>query len=99
MRRLGNGDGEVDAAVVVAVGLDEHGVAADGDMRSLGVEDFLGVVIGVGKCHFMSAHFNVGPVAGSDADVATGILNIDHGVGWNLRAEHLRVVVVLGQAE
>ena len=38
---LGHRNGEVEAAAVVAVGLDQHGVAAYVDMRGFGVEDLL----------------------------------------------------------
>ena len=68
-------------------------------MSGLGVKDFLGVGVGVGEGHFVGGDFNVGAVAGGNADVAAGILDVDGGVGWNLRVEELLVVVVLGQAE
>ena len=96
---LGYGDGEVDAAAGVALRLEQHGVAADGQVRRLSIEDLLGVGVGVGVGHFVRLHLDGGAIARGDADVAARILDLDSGVGGNLLAEQLLVDVVLGQAE
>ena len=68
-------------------------------MRRFGVEDFLGLSVRVGIGHFVRLHLNRRAVARGDADVAARILDLDGGVGGNLRVQHRRVKVVLGQAE
>ncbi len=99
LRAFGNGDGKIQAAAVIALGFDENGVAADGDVRLFGVEDSLGFGVGVGEGDFVRLHLNRGGVAGGHADVAARILDLDDGVGRDLRVENLLILVVLGQAE
>ena len=65
----------------------------------LGVEDFFGVGVRAGEGHLVGLHFDGGSVARGHAHVAARILDLDGGVGGNLRVQHLLVVVVLGQAE
>ena len=96
---FGHGDGEVDVAAGVVIRLKQHGGAADGEMRCLGVKDFFGIGVGIGVGHLVSFDIDGGGVTGGDADVAAGILDLDGGVGWNLRSLCGLIVVVLGQAE
>ena len=99
LRAFGNSDGKIQAATVIALGFYENGVAADSDVRLFGVEDFLGFGVGVGEGDFMRLHLNRGGVTRGHADVATRILDLDDGVGRDLRVENLLILVALGQAE
>ena len=68
-------------------------------MGRFGLKDAFSVRVGVGEGHFVGGDFNVGAVAGGNADVAAWILDFDSGVGWNLGIQRLEVVVVLRHAE
>src|ERR1035438_10749626 len=47
----------------------------------------------------MRLHLDGGYIAGGDADVSAGILNLDGGIGRNLCIQNLLVQIVLGQAK
>ena len=97
--RLGDGDGEVEAAAGVALGFHQNGVAADGDVRLLGVEDLFCRFVGFGESDLMRLYLHVVAVACCDADIAARILDLDDSVGRNLRVEDLLICIVLGLPE
>jgi len=66
LRAFGNGDGKIQTAAVIALGFHENGVAADGDVCLFGIEDFLGVGVGVGEGDFVGLHLDSGVVACSE---------------------------------
>src|SRR5262249_31065268 len=98
-RGFGDCYGEIEAAAAMSFRLHQHGIAADGDVRGLGVEDLarLGLVVGIG--HLVRLHLHGVSLSGGDTDVTARILNLDHRVGGNLGVEDLLILVVLRTPE
>ena len=76
---------------LVAIRLHQYRVAADRDVRLLGVEDLFGLVVGVGKSDFVRLHLDVVSIAGGHAHVAARILDLHQRVGRNLHVQHLLI--------
>ena len=97
--RSGHDDGQVEAAVGLALGLDHDRVSAHGDVRGLGVKDFFDRVIRVRIGDLVRLHLDGLPVGGGNAEVAARVVDVDHPVQGNLRIQDRLVEVVLGPAQ
>ena len=80
VRGFGHRDGEIDAAAIVAAGLDGNSAAVDGDMRSLVIKDFFGVGVRACKGQLVGLHNHGRCIARAHAHVAAWILDVDGGV-------------------
>ena len=98
-RGFGDHNGHVHPAAGIAFRLHHDRSARHRHVRRFRGEDLGRFHVGVGVGHGMCLDLHRGGVAGRHAYVATRILNLDGGIGRDLRVKHLLVHVMLGPAE